>query len=288
MKVLFIVNPVAGARRRKPAELRQQLQLPDCAQSEIAVTAGKSDARRIAAEGAQAGFELVVAVGGDGTVNEVGRGLLDSSGAQLGIVPIGSGNGVARHLSIPMEPHQAVKRLMAAKATPMDVGFINNEAFFCAAGVGFDARVSRNFARSKLRGLIGYTRIVLEAYGAYQPSAISMRLADETIDTSCYMLAFANASQYGNNIYIAPKADLSDGYLDVCLIDGLPFWRALRVGYSLAAGDLPKSGVAEFRTVTELSIQAEQPLEFHADGEFLGEAETFKVSLSSHAISIRA
>ena len=185
-------------------------------------------------------------------------------------------------------PDAAIRALMTAQSRPMDVGFINEQAFFCTAGLGFDAHISRHFAMSKLRGIATYARIALFQYRTYKPTPIIVQMDSIKMETSCFMLAFANANQYGNNIYIAPTADLSDGYLDVCLIDGLPLLRALRVSYALAIGDLPQSGAARFQMARKISVRAENSLEFHSDGEFLGDAKEFDVRIDPLAINVRA
>ena len=287
-RYMFVINPTAGARRRGISELVSIRAIQAGCAFDVAITSGRGDAERIAEEASRDGYDVVVAVGGDGTVNEVGRGLLRHKGADLGIVPTGSGNGVARHLRIPMDPDAAIRALMTAQSRPMDVGFINEQAFFCTAGLGFDAHISRHFAMSKLRGIATYARIALFQYRTYKPTPIIVQMDSIKMETSCFMLAFANANQYGNNIYIAPTADLSDGYLDVCLIDGLPLLRALRVSYALAIGDLPQSGAARFQMARKISVRAENSLEFHSDGEFLGDAKEFDVRIDPLAINVRA
>jgi len=288
MKVLFVVNPAAGVRTRAVLRLLKGLRRVLPFRHELALTTGPGDAQRLAAEAGRSGYDIVAAVGGDGTVNEVGRGLLTSPRTQLGIVPTGSGNGIARHLRIPMEPRGAIERLVAAQPQPMDVGYINGSAFFCTAGLGFDANISRRFASTRRRGLVGYARTALLSYSSYHSTPIEIRSGDETLTSNCYVLAFANASQYGNNVVIAPNADLADGRLDVCLIDEMPILRAMRVAYGLAAGDLPRSRAAKFFTSQEMDVTAARPIEYHADGDFLGEARTFHVRVERHGLTVRA
>jgi diacylglycerol kinase family enzyme len=128
--------------------------------------------------------------------------------------------------------------------------------------------------------------VALREYRGYRPTAVTVRMGEEELSTDCYVLAFANASQYGNNAFIAPHADLKDGLLDLCLIDRLPPLRAARVGYGLAVGDLPASSAARYYTAAEAVVEAERPLGFHVDGEYAGEAESFTVALSPLALEI--
>jgi len=231
------------------------------------------------------GFAVVVAVGGDGTVNEVGRGLLGTAAA-MGIVPQGSGNGLARHLRVPLGLAAALRRLAAPTFSRMDVGVINGHPFFCTAGLGFDAHVAQHFAQAGTRGLSTYLRVTLHEYRRYRPVAVRADLDGQILATDCYVLAFANASQYGNNAYIAPRADLRDGLLDVCLIDALPVGRAMRVGLAMALGNLPQSRAADYFRVPRGRVVAAAPLGFHVDGDYQGHATEFAVELRPLALAV--
>ena len=231
------------------------------------------------------GFAVVVAVGGDGTVNEVGRGLLGTAAA-MGIVPQGSGNGLARHLRVPLGLAAALRRLAAPTFSRMDVGVINGHPFFCTAGLGFDAHVAQHFAQAGTRGLSTYLRVTLREYRRYRPVAVRADLDGQILATDCYVLAFANASQYGNNAYIAPRADLRDGLLDVCLIDALPVGRAMRVSLAMALGNLPQSRAADYFRVPRGRVVAAAPLGFHVDGDYQGHATEFAVELRPLALAV--
>jgi YegS/Rv2252/BmrU family lipid kinase len=249
--VCFVVNPAAGANRKRDLEgLIHRVLESSGLPYEVRLTAAAGHAEEIARDAAREGFRIVVAVGGDGTVNEVGRGLIGTAAA-LGIVPHGSGNGLARHLKISLDPAAAIRKLLKPEFDRMDVGLIAERPFFCTAGIGFDAHVARMFALAKRRGLASYVRVALREYADYRPTAVTVRTGEGELSTDCYVLAFANASQYGNNAYIAPHADLKDGLLDLCLIDRLPPLRAARVGYGLAVGDLPASSAARYYTAAE-------------------------------------
>ena len=252
---------------------------------EIRLTEYAGHAVELARQAAAEGFEVVAAVGGDGTVNEVGRGLLGTAAA-LGIVPQGSGNGLARHLKVPLDLPAALRRLAAPTFSRMDVGMINGHPFFCTAGLGFDAHVSQHFAQAGSRGLSTYLRVTLREYRRFQPVAVHVNLNGQQITTNCYVLAFANASQYGNNVYIAPLADLRDGLLDVCLIDALPVVRAIRVSLGMALGNLPQSNAVDYFRVSRGRVVAEMPIGFHVDGDYLGHATEFAVELLPLALAV--
>ncbi|SNC61376.1 lipid kinase, YegS/Rv2252/BmrU family [Hymenobacter gelipurpurascens] len=286
MRICFILNPTSGTNRTQdvPALLTRYATAAG-ADFEIQLTQYAGHAEQLARQAAHQGFRVVVAVGGDGTVNEVARGLLGTSAA-LGIVPRGSGNGLARHLHIPLDLPGAVKRVCQPTFQRIDVGHINERPFFCTAGLGFDAHVSKMFARAGTRGLSTYVKVALREYRRYQAVPILVELNDQQIETNCYVLAFANAAQYGNNAYIAPRADIQDGLLDLCLIDGLSFPRAVRVGLGLALGTLPTSGGAVYHTSCHIRVHAARPLGFHVDGDYVTDGTDFEVKLDPLALEV--
>ena len=285
-KTCFILNPTAGPSRRHdvPALIARYFG-PREADYEIRPTAYAGHAVALARAAAAEGFAVVAAVGGDGTVNEVGRGLLGTAAA-LGIVPLGSGNGLARHLKVPLGLPAALRRLAAPTFSRMDVGVMNDHPFFCTAGLGFDAHVSQHFAQAGSRGLSTYLRVTLREYRRYRSVPVQADLNGQLITTDCYVLAFANASQYGNNAYIAPLADLRDGLLDVCLIDALPVGRALRVSLGMALGNLPQTRAADYFRVPRGRVVAQAPIGFHVDGDYLGHATEFIVELLPLALAV--
>ena len=288
LSICFIFNPVAGTGRRAdfPALLRQHFGGTEGSDYLLRPTEGPGHATELARAAAQAGCRVVVAVGGDGTVNEVGWGLLDQTGAAMGIVPRGSGNGLARHLRVPLGLPAALRRLRQPNFSRMDVGVINGRPFFCTAGLGFDAHVSQHFAQAGSRGLGTYLRVTLREYGNFRPVPVEVEMDGQTLRTDCYVLAFANASQYGNNAYIAPQANLRDGLLDMCLMDALPPWRAVQVVLGMALGTLPRTGGAAYRQVRQATVRAAAPLGYHADGDYLGHATEFALAIRPLALEV--
>ncbi|GAA4385001.1 diacylglycerol/lipid kinase family protein [Hymenobacter koreensis] len=286
-RLCLIFNPISGTNRNFDLQglLNAVLGKDYGLHYEVRATQYAGHAEELAREAAAQGFGVVVAVGGDGTVNEVGRGLL-GTGVAMAVLPRGSGNGLARHLGIPLRPEAAVALLRRPRVLNIDVGRLNGRPFFCTAGLGFDAHVSRMFAEAGTRGLSTYVRVALREYQRYRPCPVEIELADKQIQTDCYVLAFANAAQYGNNAYIAPLADIQDGLLDVCLINQLPLWRAVKVAYGLAAGNLPTSGAAAYHTAHTIHVRTERPLGFHLDGDFAGESADFSVALEPLALPV--
>ncbi|MCB2379547.1 diacylglycerol kinase family lipid kinase [Hymenobacter sp. BT635] len=286
LRICFLINPNSGTNRRQdvPALLAQYL-AAEPVDYEVRLTQYAGHAVELARQAAADGFRIVVAVGGDGTVNEVGRGLLGTQAA-LGILPRGSGNGLARHMRVPLALPDAIRQLVRPDFQRIDVGYINERPFFCTAGLGFDAHVSKCFALAGTRGLGTYVQVAVREYRRFQPTPISLTMQGNTQETNCYVLAFANAAQYGNNAYIAPLADISDGLLDLCLIDAMPLLRAVRVSIGLALGNLPASGQAVYHTCSQVHVQAAQALGFHVDGDYVGDAQHFDVRLEPLALEV--
>lgn len=224
IKVFFVVNPIAGHNPKDhfPELVRRQLEMFDFI-THIAYTKSAGHATALANEAVQKGFDYVVAVGGDGTINEVARCLIGTE-TTLGIIPTGSGNGLARHLGIPIHPEKALKLLAEGHRTKIDTGLINGkEVFVSLAGVGFDALVAKHFAKYPNRGFMGYLRIVAQRYYHYRPKQYRILIDDhKTIDTSALFITMANSNQFGYNTTIAPEAQLNDGLMDVCIVQKPP------------------------------------------------------------------
>ena len=219
-RIRFIVNPIAGHSGKEsfPAFVEQVLQ-HDKFSNEICFTDFPGHATTLATEAVQAGFEMVVAVGGDGTINEVARCLIHSQTA-LGIIPSGSGNGLARHLNIPLDFEGALRIINNCHQVKIDTVKINKEVFVSIAGVGFDALVAKHFARDPNRGFFAYFKIVAARYPNYRPKRYRLILDDsKIIETEALFISLANSNQFGYNTTIAPEASLNDGLIDVCIVE---------------------------------------------------------------------
>jgi len=222
-KIIFIVNPISGTRSKDGIETIIGKHL-DSDQFEWSVvrTAYAGHAAELARQYAAENYDLCVAVGGDGTVNEVARSLVHT-GTALGIVPCGSGNGLARHLCLPMSVSKSLAIINKAHIIDIDYGTANGRAFFCTCGMGFDAYVALKFANSGKRGLSTYAKMVMQEGMTYQSTPYSIRIdgQDEPLEIEGFLVDCANAAQYGNNTYIAPGASLRDGLLDLVVVEDL-------------------------------------------------------------------
>ena len=219
-KALAIINPISGTGSKKslPELLgRAYSDLP----YELFLTYTKEAGHgyELARRAASEGYDHVIAVGGDGTVNEVARALRHTDTA-LGIIPKGSGNGLARAIGLSMSAEKAIATLASGRRLSIDCCEVEGIPFFCTCGLGFDAAVSKQFAEADTRGPMTYLQTMIKEYTHFVPDTYRVTLGEgeETLETEAFVLVVANASQYGNNAYIAPEADLSDGLLDLALI----------------------------------------------------------------------
>jgi diacylglycerol kinase (ATP) len=267
-KIVFIINPIAGGKedRNVKDQINNHLD-PVRWTPDFNVTRQQGDAGRFCAHALSNGAKAVVAVGGDGTIHEVAAKLTGTS-IPLGIIPTGSGNGLARHLGIPLHVKGAVELINRKQVRQIDTGRINGKPFISLAGVGFDALVANKFAGSRQRGFITYLRIVLREYLTYQPERRLVVTDDgnETI-TTALLIVCANAGQFGYNIRIAPSADLSDGQLDLCILEKPPLLAAPVMVMQLLTGRIANSRYATMIRCGKMTIRSEDDQLVNLDGE---------------------
>jgi len=285
-QIRFIINPTSGPTSRVDVAALIKLHLDHTKYShEIVYTDYAGHATELAVDAAGKGVAMVVAVGGDGTVNEIAKGLLKTETA-LGILPKGSGNGLARHLQIPLTMQGALGVLNRGQVSSIDSGRINDRPFFTTAGIGFDAYISSVFAGNKKRGLKTYVELILKEVRNYKHLPVKVHLNGQAFSSDCYVMAFANAAQYGNNAYIAPMADIRDGLLDVCLVRQLDLLKTIDLSYCMLTKQLANISSAEYFKTNTIEIETEQPMMFHADGEYIGKASHFKVNLEPLSLKV--
>jgi len=260
--VWFVMNLKSGtttpAKKNKIKALISKL--PDC---ELIFTEYVGHATEIAQKAVAEGIQKVVAIGGDGTVNEVGKGLIGSETA-LGIIPIGSGNGLARHLKIPLKTEKAIQFAINQPFVEIDVCFLNEIPFFCTAGVGFDAEVANEFAKHQSRGLKTYAKMALKSFRSFKPESYHF---DNQEDKTAFAITFANATQYGNNAMISPKSKIDDGLIEMVVLKPFPFGAAPIIGVRLFRGTLPNSRYIEMQSAEEFSLKSTKDFLIHYDGE---------------------
>ena len=261
------MNPISGSVKKSgiPKIIARYLD-KDKFEYLIRYTEYAGHATKIAAEYRDAGYDIVVAVGGDGTINEVGQALIHSDSA-LGIIPCGSGNGLARHLSIPMNLRKSIEILNNQSIKILDYCKINDHPFFCTCGVGFDAFISEKFAKSTRRGPMKYIENVLKEGLRYKPETYTIVDEDGSRQYHAYLVSCANASQYGNNAYIAPQAKMSDGLLDVIIMEPFNLLGAPHISFDMMNKTLDKSNKVITLKTKKVSIHREGEGPVHYDGE---------------------
>ena len=267
-KICFIINPLSGDRAGTHAMVRLigEILTPAGREYEIAYIKGPGDGARLCREGVARGCDLVVAAGGDGTVNAVALGLVGST-ATLAVIPAGSGNGFARSMGIPLDHSAALRLLLAPEIITMDVGTINDRYFFNMAGIGLDAAISKSFELYGRRGKGSYFLAGTKTFFTYKPAPVTIHYEGGKIACSPLVLSIANGPQYGSGAIIAPRARSDDGLLEVCILEKLSVLSAAAKVYRLFNGTIDRvSGYRSFQT-SSVTIERTEPGLIHVDGE---------------------
>lgn len=265
-KIRFIVNPRSGKKSSRNIEkiISTLLDKKDY-DYEILFTKRANHATLLSQEAAALKYDVVIAVGGDGTINETAKGLIGSNTA-LGIIPVGSGNGYSRHLRIPQEIDKAIFCIFNSESKFVDTLSLNDEFFLGIAGIGFDAHIAKIFATSKKRGFWTYAKLVINEFFKYKSEKYNILVDGKEMSKEAFLLSFAKSSQYGNNIIIAPKAKLDDGYFNLTILKHPPFYAIFDVFLKLRNGLIDKSKYYETYTCKEVIIKKKN-IKAHLDGE---------------------
>lgn len=268
MRCLLIINPISGTSSKDHVAATVTRALSDAGlQLDIAYTRAPGHATELAADAAAQGFHAVIAAGGDGTVNEIGRALTGTS-TTLGILPLGSGNGLARHLSIPVSLPAALKIITDGNVVTCDHCTVNGRPFFCTFGMGFDAAVSDRYAsRPDRRGLANYVKSAISEFVNYKSDTYTIRADGRELTRRAFLIACCNASQYGNNTFIAPKASISDGLMDITVVHAGTWLGTFVTGMEIMAGGLRESARVHTLRARKVVIDRTNPGSAHIDGE---------------------
>lgn len=290
--IAFIINPVSGSKdtqkekRKLPKVIMQSLDesqwLPNITFTEYA-----GHATELARQYARMGFDAVVAVGGDGTVNEVARGLKDTKTA-LGIIPMGSGNGFARHLNVPMRPQKALEMINHSEPISVDYGLANGKLFVSTCGTGFEAIVADNFAGSSKRGFMTYLQNVLKEAFSYQPQ--NYHLVGDGIDVThkAFLITFANANQWGYEAMIAPKASIQDGKMDIMLMSSHAILGSASLALRLFTGNIDDSHFMDTIRAKEITLEREEAGPFHIDGDPVDMEKDIRIKIVPDGLRVLA
>lgn len=285
-KIAFIMNPISGttSKDRIPHLIETTLD-QDLYEYNILMTERAGHASELAVSARDEGIDIVVAVGGDGTVNEVARSIVHSDTA-LGIIPCGSGNGLARHLMLPMNLKKAIQIINRCEIHDLDYGVINGYPFFCTCGMGFDAFVSMKFAEAGKRGPITYVENVLREGLKYKPETYEIEDENGKMRYKAFLISCANASQYGNNAYIAPQASMSDGLMDVIIMEPFDVLEAPQISIDMFNKTLDKSSKIKTFKCKKLRIHRKEAGVIHFDGDPVMTDKDIEIELKEKGIRI--
>ena len=287
-KVLFIINPVSGVRHKKLDVFRKLIGDSldhNRFDEEFITTAYQGHATEITKEAYDSGIRTFVVAGGDGSVNEVGA-VLAGTDATLGIIPEGSGNGLAHHLNIPGKTAESISVLNRFKTVKIDTCMVNEVFFASIAGIGFDARVARQFAKSKHRGFITYARIVLKEYFTYKPGKYTLKLDGKELKTRAFFISFANSNQFGYNTRIAPNASLTDGMIDVCIVRKPPLFAIPLLAHLVFRKRVDRSKYMDLRRAAEIIIKRKKGKTVNVDGEPVKMQKELNISIRPASLNV--
>lgn len=291
--VVAILNPVSGAGadaaalERRTALLRKQFAAAGIA-GDIRVTTRPRHARELAAEAVSSGAGLVIAWGGDGTTNEIASALAETSTA-LGVIPSGSGNGLAAALGVPRSAEAAIKVALGTSARPVDAGEIEGRLFFNVAGVGADAAIAERFNAQppRQRGMRWYLRIALHEAFRYRGTRYRVTLDGDRWPTDALIIAFANGQEYGNGLRIAPSAIVDDGKLDAVIIEDRPALERLWHARYLMRGTIDRAPRVHIRRIASAVVEADEDIVFHLDGEVYRAGKVVHVRVRPRVLTVR-
>lgn len=285
-RILFIVNPISGGRdkQRIPSLIEKHLD-KNIFEYRISFTEKVEHGYMLSKAAMKDSYDVIVAVGGDGTVNEVAKAVINSN-VILGVIPFGSGNGLARSLKIPLKTKAAILNINKLFTDTIDSAKLNQHYFFNVAGSGFDAHISQAFASNKIRGFFGYIKTTFQELRRYIPQEYKINLDGELLVRKAFIVSIANSSQYGNEAYIAPRADVKDGWLDIVVVKPIKWYKipflALRMFFKTAES----SSYVEMFRAKRIDIEREYDAAIHIDGEPRLEQKNLSIEILPLSIKI--
>jgi diacylglycerol kinase family enzyme len=284
-KIRFIINPISGGvKKAKVPQMIEEHLDHTLFEYDIAITQYKRHAKAIAAESAREGIDIVCAVGGDGSVHEVGTALIGTN-CHLAIIPTGSGNGLARHLKIPLKTPEAIRSINQLHSLRMDTVLANDKAFLGVGGFGFDAFIAKRFDEYHIRGFYGYAQLIYEEYFSYNPPKVKVILPNETIKGKFLLSSIANSSEFGNGFVISPKSMVTDGQLELVLLKQFAWWRTMGILSRFFMKRIEGSRFIRIIPFTKARIILEQPLA-HYDGEPFEVRKEINIEIVPKSLSV--
>ncbi len=285
-KIRFIINPIAGTGKHRQVETVINRVLDRTLFNyDIHYTRYAKHGTALSEEAIKENYEIVVAVGGDGTVNEVGTPLIGTN-VTMSVIPTGSGNALARHLKVSMNVESAIKKINQLKIAKIDTAIINSQKFIGVSGVGFDAFIAGLFAKVEKRGFQNYIRLVSREVFKYKPEEYTIRFDGKAIIQEAFLICVANSSEYGNNAKIAPGADIEDGYLDLCIISKFPLIKTPAITLKLFNQTINTSQYNEMFRVKSVKISKKDAILAHIDGEPVDMGNEIEIKVNPLSLQI--
>lgn len=284
--ILFIINPISGGKDKLkiPAIIDANLDRSKF-NPNFSFTEYVGHAAEIAEEAANKNFDVIVAVGGDGTINEIAGKLMQQQKI-LGIIPFGSGNGLARFLKIPMDTAKSIQVINQLNVKKIDTGTFNEKSFFNMAGMGFDAHISSVFVGNKKRGLTGYLKLGLKEMINYKPETYQLMIDGVNYTRKAFVVSVANSSQYGNNAHVSPHASVTDGLLDVCIVKSFPLYKIPLLAYEMLTARTDRSDMVEIIRGKNITISRPSDAAIHIDGEPYFMGKEIRVTVSPLSLNV--
>jgi len=284
--ILFIINPISGGHNK--AEIIKAIpKLLDKNVFDVSITHTKraAHAAKIAKKAVENNIDIVAAVGGDGTINEIASQLVNTN-TTLAIVPCGSGNGLARDLGISLYYKKAIRQINLLNIKKIDVGICNNQYFFSLTGIGYDAKVAYNFNRGKKRKFSGYAWAIFKHYFYAKDQYYEIELEDEKITGKFFFIAIANCSQWGYGVKVAPDAKLDDSIFAVTLCKKPPIFPIITFIIKMLSGKITSSKYSTFKTCRKILVTSNNKFFYHLDGDAKGISQKIEVDILHKALSI--
>lgn len=284
-KIRFIINPISGVGKKGELPKMIETHLDHTRfDYEIVFTQYRKHAKKIAHEASQSGIDIVCAVGGDGSVHEVGTALIGTQ-TKLAIIPAGSGNGLARHLGIPLNIPKAIECINDSDFIRMDTVLVNDKPFLGVGGYGLDAVIAKKFDEYHKRGFWSYVKLVMREFWKYNPVNISIDMNGEVKQMPVVLCTIANASEFGNGFVVSPKSDVTDGKIELCILKPFSFWSIPSLVVRFFRKTSHKSRFSEVISFQKAKIQIPHKMA-HYDGEPFDVRQELNVQVVPHSLNI--
>lgn len=288
LKILFLINPISGVGKKAviPKLINKHLDLIKFEPS-INYTEYRGHGKEIALNKHNE-YDCIVAIGGDGTVNEIGSALVNTNTA-LAIIPTGSGNGLARHLKIPLKIKKALKKINNFNISSIDTGLVNDTHFMGTCGFGFDAYIAHKFDKYHKRGFLSYAKIVKKEFKNYEPLTYSISQNGSETKFIAFMLSIANSSQFGNGFSISPQSKINDGVFEKVILDKFKYKNAAKLGHQFFTNKIEQSDFytsSQFNNAISIKILGKSTNYFHVDGEPMSGGNEFEIKILSESLKV--